>query len=157
MRDIVAGMMVVAVSAWLMVVCSGLTAGGILLVAVERTNQWTRMPIEQYAVDFRRSLYRLDPLLPILGGISGVGAVVFALNVDGLSAWLAWVGVALVVLIIGGSTLIAEPMNSKFRRLPEGGIPEGAERIRTVWRRFHWTRTVVAVGACAVLAAAAIA
>jgi hypothetical protein len=43
----------------------------------------------------------------------------------------------MIVAIIVASTTIAEPMNSKFRRLPEGQAPDGAERIRMTWRRFH--------------------
>jgi hypothetical protein len=52
------------------------------------------------------------------------------------------------------SLLIAEPMNSRFRRLPEGHVPDGAEQLRIRWRRFHQVRTLVAVAAFACLAAA---
>jgi Domain of unknown function (DUF1772) len=142
--------------AWLMVTCGGLFGGAILFVAVERTNLWRRMTVEQYAVDFRRSLYRLDPLIPILGTLSAIGAVVFAVNTDGRAATLAWTAVALIGLIIVASIVIAEPMNSKFRRLPEGQAPEGAEQLRIVWRRFHLARTVVTLAALACLAAATV-
>ena len=77
------------------------------------------MPIDQYAIDFRRSVYRMDPLMPIMGTISALGAVVFALNSDGRAAALAWIGVALIAVIMVASIAIAEPMNSQFRRLPE--------------------------------------
>lgn len=60
-------MTLVHASAWLMASFAGLFSGGILIVAVERLNLWRRMPVDQYVVDFRRSLYRLDPLMPILG------------------------------------------------------------------------------------------
>jgi membrane protein YdbS with pleckstrin-like domain len=33
---------------------------------------------------------------------------------------LAWVGVALMVVIVIASIVIAAPINSRFRRLPEG-------------------------------------
>ena len=62
-------MTVTQISAWIMLVSCGLWAGGILIFAVERTNLWRRMPIDQYAVDFRRSLFRVDPMMPILGVI----------------------------------------------------------------------------------------
>jgi hypothetical protein len=148
-------MIVDHVSSWLMITFGGLFAGGIFFVAVERTNLWHRMPIEQYVVDFRRSLYRLDPLMPILGAVSALGAVVFALNTDGPAAALAWIGVALIAVIMIASTAVAEPMNSKFRRLPEGQAPDGAEELRVRWRRFHLTRTVIALGALGCLASAA--
>jgi len=32
------------------------------------------MPIGQYAADFRRSLFRVDPMMPILGVIAGAAA-----------------------------------------------------------------------------------
>src|SRR6516225_3150567 len=60
-------MTVTQVSAWIMLVSCGLWAGGIFIFAVERTNLRRRMPIDQYAVDFRRSLFRVDPMMPILG------------------------------------------------------------------------------------------
>jgi hypothetical protein len=148
-------MIVHQVSTWLMIAFGGLFAGGIFFVAVERTNQWRRMPIEQFVIDFRRSLYRLDPLMPILGAVSALGAVVFALNAGGVAAALAWIGVALIALIMIASIAVAEPMNSKFRRLPEGQAPEGADELRVNWERFHLMRTVVALVALGCLAAAA--
>ena len=64
-------MTITQISAWIMLISCGLWAGGILIFAVERTNLWRRMPIDQYVVDFRRSLFRVDPMMPILGVISG--------------------------------------------------------------------------------------
>jgi hypothetical protein len=147
-------MTITGLAGWLMVAFGGLFAGGILVVAVERVNLWRRMPIDQYVIDFRRSLYRLDPLLPIMGTLSALGAVVFALNSDRHAAVLAWIGVALIAMVMIASIALAEPMNSKFRRLPEGQAPEGAEQLRITWRRFHFARAIVAVGALACLAAA---
>jgi hypothetical protein len=57
-------------SAWLMLMACGLWSGVILTFQVERINLWAQMPIEQYAVDFRRSLFRVDPMQPILGNCS---------------------------------------------------------------------------------------
>jgi len=147
-------MTITHVAAWTMIAFCGLFSGGILIVAVERVNLWRRMPVDQYVVDFRRSLYRLDPLMPILGSISAIAAIVFALNSSDRAALLAWIAVALVAAIMIASIVIAEPINSKFRRLPEGQGPDEAEHLRVTWRRFHWARTVVAVAALACLAAA---
>lgn len=148
-------MTITQMSAWLMLVFGGLFSGGIFFVAVERLNLWSRMPIEEYVVDFRRSLYRLDPLMPILGAITAFGAVVFALNSDRPAAVLAWIGIGLIAVIMIASFSLAEPMNSKFRRLPEGHAPPSSEQLRVRWRRFHWARTVVALASLACLAAAA--
>jgi Domain of unknown function (DUF1772) len=141
-------------SAWLMIAAGGLFTGGIFTIAVERLNIWQRMPIDQYAIDFRRSVHRMDPLMPIMGNISALAAVVFALNNDGRAATLAWIGVALIAVIMVTSITLAEPMNSRFRRLPEGHAPEGAEQLRIRWRRFHLARTAVALASLACLAAA---
>jgi len=147
-------MTVIYVSAWLMVLFGGLFGGAILMVAVERVSLWRRMSTEQYVVDFRRSLYRLDPLMPILGVLSALAAVVFAIGTDGRPAVLAWIGVGLIAVIMVASITLAEPMNSKFRKLPEGQAPEGVEQLRTAWRRFHFARTAVALAALACLTAA---
>jgi dipeptide/tripeptide permease len=143
------------VAAWLMLTFGGLFAGGIFFVAVERTNLWRRMPMEQFVIDFRRSLYRLDPLMPILGTVSALSAVVFGLNNGGPTAGLAWIGVALIVVIMIASIAVAEPMNSKFRRLPEGRVPNGTDDLRKRWRRFHLMRTVPALVSFGCFAAAA--
>ena len=149
-------MTITHLAAWLMLAAGGLFCGGIFYVAVERLNLWRRMPIDQYVVDFRRAVYRADPLMPILGNIAALGAVVFALHSGGQAAALAWTGVGLVAVIMVASIALAEPMNSKFRRLPEGQAPEGVEQIRTNWRRFHLARTAVALAVLACFAAATI-
>lgn len=139
---------------WLMLAAGGLFAGGILVVAVERTNLWRRMPVEQYAVDFRRSLARVDPMLPILGALTCVGALLFAVTSAGRPATLTWIAVALLGVIIVTSLIVAEPINMRFRRLPEGDAPDGAERLRTRWRRFHYGRTLLGLAAFGCIVAA---
>src|SRR6476469_9381712 len=119
----------------------GLYSGAILIYAVDRVHVWRRMPVDQYVVDFRRSLYRADPLVPIMGILCALGAVVFAINSAGRAAVLAWIGIA---LIIGASITLAERINSRFRRLPECQAPYPVERLRSTWCRFHWARTAVA-------------
>jgi hypothetical protein len=147
-------MMLAQLGSWVMLASGGLFAGGILVVAVERTNLWRRMPVEQYADDFRRSLARVDPMLPILGALSAIGALLFALNSAGRPATLTWVAVALLAVVIVSSLVVAEPINARFRRVPEGSMPEGAERLRTVWRRFHFCRTLLGVAAFACIVGA---
>jgi Domain of unknown function (DUF1772) len=144
----------VRIAAVVMLVPGAIWSGVIVAGAVERISLWNRMPVVQYAVDFRRTLYRLDPLLPILGAISMVAAIVFALKTKGAAEALAWVGIAQIVFVIVWSVTLMEPLNSRFRRLPEGSAPDDAERIRTVWRWRHFVRTAPAVGALVCLAIA---
>src|SRR5215813_5087302 len=132
---------------WLMLAAGGLFSGGILVVAIERTNLWRRMSVDQYAVDFRRSLARVDPMLPILGALTCAGALLFALNATGRPAALTWTAVALLGVVIVSSLIVAEPINARFRRVPEGDTPDRAERLRVTWRRFHYGRTVLGIAA----------
>jgi hypothetical protein len=98
---------------------------------------------DQYAVDFRRSLFRVDPMMPILGVIAGAAATIFAKQRSGAAGGLAWVGLGFIVLVVVASITIAEPINSKFRRLPEGQVPQRAGR------RFHAVRNLAALAALA--------
>jgi uncharacterized membrane protein len=144
-------------SAWLMLMACGLWAGVILTFQVERINLWARMPIEQFAVDFRRSLFRVDPLQPILAALASIVGGYFAWFSLGTPRLLAWVGVALMVFVVVASIVIAEPINSRFRDLPEGQLPDGAERYRIAWRRFHTARTIFTLAAFACCAGAVVA
>ena len=148
-------MTITKISAWIMLVSCGLWPGGILIFAVERTNLWRRMPIDQYAIDFRRSLFR-DPMMPILGVIAGAAATIFAVQHSGAVGALACTGLGFIVRVGVASITIAEPINSKFRRLPEGQVPQRAEHYRTLWRHFHSVRNLAALAALACLAAAAV-
>ena len=136
----------------------GIFTGAISLLAWERVSLWRRMTIEQYAVDFRRLLKRADPTMPILLFISGVGAVGLATESEGTKQMLLWAAVASQLVIMVGSATLAEPINSKFRRVPEGVVPEGAAALRDRWRRLHLARTALTLGAyaCIVVAVAQI-
>ena len=92
---------------------------------MERVNLWRRMPVEQYVVDFQRSVRRVDPLQPIMGTVCAVGAVVFAINSQGRSATLAWIAVALIAVIMVASFVIAEPMNFRVSLTARGPGPRG--------------------------------
>jgi hypothetical protein len=52
-------------------------------------------------------------------------------------------------VILASSLVVAEPINSRFRRLPEGVAPPDADVLRRRWRRSHLARTALAVGAFA--------
>jgi drug/metabolite transporter (DMT)-like permease len=98
---------------------------------------------------------KADPAMPILMVISGAAAGVFASIAEGGSPWLALVAIGLLGVILIGSILVAEPINSRFRRLPEGVVPPDADLLRRRWRRFHLVRTSLGVVALACLITAA--
>jgi hypothetical protein len=137
-----------------MLIPGAIWAGIVFFYAVERVVLWARMPLDQYVVDFRRSLYRADPLQPILAIVSAGGAVWFALQTDGTASTFAWIAVALYALVIAISVLFPERINSQFRRRAEGEAPPDVAALRVRWRKLHLIRTVPAMGVlvCLVLA-----
>jgi anthrone oxygenase-like protein len=128
-----------------MLVPAAIWAGIIVCYAVERVNLWRRMPLNQYGVDFRRSLHRVDPLQPILLIVAAAGTVWFALTASDEASTFAWLGIVGLAIVMVSSIVIAEPMNSRFRKLPEGELPPDADGLRARWERFHLVRTVVAM------------
>jgi hypothetical protein len=61
-----------------MLAAGGLFTGGVVWHAWERVWIWRRLTLPAYAVDFRRSIRKADPALPILLGICAAAATVFA-------------------------------------------------------------------------------
>jgi hypothetical protein len=74
-------------------------------------------------------------------------AAVFAWRTSDEARTLAAVAIGLLATILVSSIVFAEPINSEFRRRPEGAIPPDAERLRRLWRRFHLLRAALAVTA----------
>ncbi len=130
---------------------SGLFTGGTVWYAWERVWIWRRLTLPEYSVDFRRSLRKADPAMPILVMICGAAAGTFASLTDGAARTLAFAGIGLLAVILVSSIILAEPVNSQFRRRPEGDVPPDAERLRRLWRRFHLVRTGLAVATLACL------
>lgn len=133
----------------------GIWAGIVFTYAIERVNLWARMPLPQYVIDFRRSLFRIDPLQPILAIVSILAAVVFALNTRGVSAALTWSAIGLIALVIIMSIALPERINSLFRRRPEGEAPPDVETLRSRWRTLRYLRTAPTIAAFLALALAA--
>ena len=127
----------------------GVFTGAVSLFAWERVWLWRRMPSEQFAVDFRRSLRRADPAMPILLVITAIGAIGLASQSEGSKQTLLVVAIACLLVILVGSVALAEPINSRFRRRPEGVAPPRVEALRDRWRRLHLARTALALVAFA--------
>jgi hypothetical protein len=144
----------VRVSVIVMLGAGGTFTGGIVWYAWERVWIWRRLTLLEYAIDFRRSLRKADPAMPILLVVCASATAVFAWRAGGEARTLAAVGIALLVTILVSSILIAEPINSAFRRRPEGDVPPDAERLRRRWRRFHLVRAALAVAAFSLLVVA---
>jgi hypothetical protein len=135
----------------LMLGAGGLFTGGLVWYAWERVWIWRRLDLGAFAVDFRRSVRRADPAMPILLVTCGAATGGFASLADGGARTLALARMGLLAIILVGSIVVAEPINSQFRRLPEGVVPPQAERLRRRWRRFHLIRTALGIAALACL------
>jgi hypothetical protein len=129
-----------------MLATGGLFTGGVVWYAWERVWIWRRLALAAYAVDFRRSLRKADPILLV---ICASAASVFAWQTSDAARILATAGIGLLAVILVSSIVVAEPINNQFRRRPEGAVPPDAERLRRVWRHFHLVRTALAVPAFA--------
>jgi Anthrone oxygenase len=132
-----------------MLATGGLFTGGVVWYAWERVWIWRRLPLSAYAVDFRRSLRKADPALPILLVICTTAAASFAWQTSGAARMLAAAGIGFLAVILVSSIALAEPINNQFRRRPEGVVPPDAEHLRRIWRYFHLVRTALAVAAFA--------
>jgi hypothetical protein len=137
-----------------LVVISGVWTGGIATIAWERIPVWRRLDPVPRAVDFRRSLRRMDPAMPIIAVVILALGVAYALRHDGTARTLTWIALSGVTVIVLGSILLLEPINNKFRRLPEGTPPPDAAALHTRWSWLHLGRTVVAVASLALFVAA---
>jgi hypothetical protein len=142
-----------ALRPWTIVMLSagGLFTGGLVWYAWERVWIWRRLDFREFAVDFRRSVRKADPAMPILLVTCGTAADVFASIAEGRARTLSLAGIGLLLVILVGSIVVAEPINSRFRGLPEGVVPPQAERLRRLWRRFHLIRTCLGIAAFACL------
>jgi hypothetical protein len=145
----------IRLSTIVMLTAGGIFAGGLIWYAWERVWIWRRLTLAEYAIDFRRSLRKADPAMPILLLICATAAVVFASRTDQAARTLAMASIALLAAILVSSLVIAEPINSQFRRRPEGVVPPEADRLRRLWRRFHLARAALGVAAYVLLVVAA--
>ncbi|WP_020415658.1 DUF1772 domain-containing protein [Amycolatopsis sp. ATCC 39116] len=139
----------------LLTIC-GIWTGAVTTIAWERIPVWRRLDLVSRAVDFRRSLKRMDPTMPIVAVVILALGGMYALRHDGAARVLTWLGFAGVALIVVGSIVLLEPINSKFRRLPEGTPPEHAATLFVRWSWLHIVRAGVAIASLALFVAATV-
>jgi NAD(P)-dependent dehydrogenase (short-subunit alcohol dehydrogenase family) len=78
------------VSMIMMLGAGGLVTGGMVRYAWERIWIWRRLNLHEYAVDFRRSVRKADPAMPILLVICEAAAGGFAAATEGAAPTLAF-------------------------------------------------------------------
>jgi hypothetical protein len=79
----------VRISTVVMLGAGGVFTGGVVWYAWERVWIWRRLSLRAYAVDFRRSVRKADPALPILLVVCAAGAGAFASLTGGAARALA--------------------------------------------------------------------
>jgi len=134
-----------------MLVVAGVFTGILCAFSVERVWIWDRLDIREYAVDFRRSMRRVDVVQPALLILAIALAAVYAARTSGSVRTETLVALACLVAILAGSVGVLVPMQKPFRNRPEGDIPPDAGRIRRQWRAGHLVRTGLGLVAFAFL------
>jgi hypothetical protein len=86
-----------------MLAAGGLFTGGVVWYAWERIWIWRRLELSAYSVDFRRSLRKADPALPILLVICATSAAGFAWQTSGAARSLAISGIGVLAVILVSS------------------------------------------------------
>jgi len=132
----------------------GVFTGAIISIAWERVPAWRDMPVDHYRTEFRHTLRRMDPAMPVLALVSAVLGIWLATIEQGWRSTSAWTGSLLVILVVGLSAGLLEPVNNAFRR--GGSMPdEQVRKLRRRWEHLHVSRTVVSLLAFVLLVAAA--
>jgi Na+-transporting methylmalonyl-CoA/oxaloacetate decarboxylase beta subunit len=139
----------------LMLLSGAFYAGGATWYAWDRAVIWRRLSIEEFALDFRRSIGRADPLQPILLFICLGSVVAFGLTATGEPRFLAFAAAAGLAANLLVSLLVLVPAQYAFARLPVGSLPPNAPALRERWLRTHRARTLVAVASFTLIAFAA--
>src|SRR5690349_17686174 len=73
-----------------LVVITGIWAGGITTIAWERIPVWRRLDPVPRAIDFRRTLHRMDPAMPVMAVAIIALGIAYALGHHGGARTLAW-------------------------------------------------------------------
>ena len=135
----------------LMLVVNGIFTGILCAFSVERIWIWEQLDLRGYAVDFRRSVRRADLVQPALLVLTIALASAYATRVSSSSRTETIIGLACLVMILAGSTIVLVPLQKRFRNRPEGEIPADAEAIRRRWKIGHLVRTGLGIAAFVLL------
>jgi uncharacterized membrane protein len=136
---------------------SGITAGVLVAVAVSVGPALASIPAEQYAPLHELLGKGYHPTMPILVTATLLADVALAVLAPTAAARLILVlAAALVVGVQAVSHLGNVPINRQVAKVGPAGIPAGWEDPRPEWRRWHLTRTAMAVAVLALNAIVAI-
>ncbi len=138
----------------LAVLCSGLVAGGLTLVALAVVPVFEQLPVADWthlhaALD--RYVDRFMPALTVTAVVAGTVAAILtpaaSTRVLLAAAVLGDVAVAVV------SQTLNLPLNRAVREWDRRATPATADAVRTRWVRFHRLRTAAGIAAAALFTA----
>ena len=145
-------------TAVLMLIAYGLYIAVLWTFSIERVWIWRGMDLHAFAVDFGKSVRRVDIFQPALAVLSLLLAVGYVTTVGGTSRILTVVAVVLMVVVFIGSVFVGVPMQKPFRFAEQGDVATDVDvaNVRERWTRFHLVRTVLSVVAFVLLVVAAV-
>lgn len=138
----------------LMVVSSGLFAGGAATFAWSRVPIWRRMATPQFLPDFAQTIAWTDKVQPALLVTAIVTSAGFVLTSDGVARLLALAGAVGFVMTLVASLAVLVPLQRTIIATPaaDDGTIDG---MRARWFRGNLRRSVLATVAFAFVATAA--
>ena len=142
----------------LAVLGSGVVAGVLFAVALSVLPALFAMPMDRYVYAHKLIGRNWDPTMPIVVlGSTAVDVALVFLAPDPSARTLFVVAAVLLLAVSGVSHLANVPINRRVKSVDPDHIPADWSDPRPLWRRWHLLRTVLAVAASAVNAAAALA
>ncbi|MGY1580148.1 anthrone oxygenase family protein [Streptomyces sp. MN13] len=134
---------------------SGVTAGVLFAVALSVLPALFAMETGTYVYAHKLLGRNWDPTMPVIVLSSTLADAVLAVVADGAARPLFAAGAVLLLGVSGVSHLCNVPINRRVKAIADPAvIPADWEDPRPLWRRYHYLRTVLAVVALAVNAAA---
>lgn len=143
----------VNIAMFIMLLCGGLFAGGVLAIAWTRVGAWKSMPFDAFKTDFGQTIKIADKLQPALAVGAILGAVLFGAGESGQAQTLALMSAAGFLATLLASVTILVPLQRRILRVQEESTATDAMRAR--WSTGHLGRTALSLISFALAAAAA--
>lgn len=136
---------------------SGIVAGVFFAVAVSVLPTLYTMPAGNYIVLHRRLGEGYHPSMPLIVNATMVADVALIFLTDGALARSLYVVASLLALSVQGVSHLGNvPINKRLHGVDPDAVPNDWSDPRPQWRRLHRIRTVLAMAALIVTAAAGV-
>lgn len=152
--------MIVKLAQFLNVMLYALVAGVLWGTWLSLARTMTQYDAETYLTDGKHMIDNLATIMPILmisTGVLGL-VVVFLLfrRRSTAAAWLALVGLLLLVAVIAVTLSVEVPIDNKTKTWTPTTLPSDWKEIRQRWANFHTLRTFLSLAGLAAVVGAAL-